>query len=127
MQKKDNPYNALNKLFHEPNRLAIVSALSAADDGLTFNELKQECSLTDGNLSRHLLFLQRGRIIRIRKTFVKSKPQTTIFLTDRGRDNFVSYLEALEQVLLRAAESVTSEKPQLNVWIQSKSKAVSEG
>ncbi len=120
MQKKDNPYNALNKLFHEPNRLAIVSALSAADDGLTFNELKQECSLTDGNLSRHLLSLQRGRIIRIRKTFVKSKPQTTIFLTDRGRDNFVSYLEALEQVLLRAAESVTSEKPQLNVCIQSK-------
>jgi DNA-binding transcriptional ArsR family regulator len=112
MSKKDNPYRALNKLFHEPNRLAIVSVLSSVNDGITFNDLKQECSLTDGNLSRHLRSLQHGRIIRIKKTFVKSKPQTTIFLTDGGRDSFVNYLEALEEVLLKAAESVTSDKPQ---------------
>ncbi len=114
MPRNDNPYRALNRLFHEPNRLAIVSVLSSADDGVTFNELKQECGLTDGNLSRHLRSLQRGRIIRIKKNFLKSKPQTTIFLTDRGRDSFVSYLEALEQVLLRAAESVASDKTQLH-------------
>ena len=123
MPKKVNPYSALNKLFHEPNRLAIVSSLSAAEDGITFNELKQECALTDGNLSRHLRFLHRGRIIRIKKTFVKSKPQTTIFLTDRGRDSFVSYLEALEQVLMKAAESVASEKPQLNFGLHRAAKA----
>jgi DNA-binding HxlR family transcriptional regulator len=114
MQKKVNPYTALNKLFHEPNRLAIVSILSAAEDGITFNELKQECALTDGNLSRHLRFLQLGRIIRIKKTFVRSKPQTTIFLTEKGRDSFVSYLEALEQVLMKAAESIAPEKPELH-------------
>ena len=123
MQKKVNPYSALNKLFHEPNRLAIVSSLSAAEDGITFNELKQECALTDGNLSRHLRFLHRGRIIRIRKTFVKSKPQTTIFLTDRGRDTFVSYLEALEQVLMRAAESLASEKSHMSLEMNRPAKA----
>ena len=110
MPKRDNPYAALNKLFHEPNRLAIVSALCNASDGITFNELKQECNLTDGNLSRHLQSLQHARIVRIKKTFVHSKPQTTIYFTDRGRDSFIRYLEALEEVLLKAAESLSAEK-----------------
>ena len=104
------PYAALNRIFHEPNRLAIVSALCNAHDGMLFKDLKEECSLTDGNLSRHLLSLQRRQIVRIRKTFVKSKPQTTVYLTDRGRENFVRYLEALEQVLQKAAESVQPQK-----------------
>jgi len=111
MPKRDNPYAALNKLFHEPNRLAIVSALCNAEDGMTFHDLKEECGLTDGNLSRHLKSLQEARIIRIKKSFVKMKPQTAIFLTDRGRDRFVDYLAALEEVLLKAAESVSTALP----------------
>jgi len=110
MPKRGNPYSALNKLFHEPNRLAIVSVLCNATDGITFNELKQECNLTDGNLSRHLQSLQQARIIRIKKTFVQSKPQTTIYFTERGRYSFIRYLEALEEVLLKAAESLGGEK-----------------
>jgi DNA-binding transcriptional ArsR family regulator len=109
MPKKDNPYSALNKLFHEPNRLAIVSALCNESNGITFNQLKEECNLTDGNLSRHLRSLQRARIIRIKKSFVQSKPQTTIYFTERGRDSFIRYLEALEEVLLKAAESLNVE------------------
>jgi DNA-binding transcriptional ArsR family regulator len=108
MSKRDNPYSALNKLFHEPNRLAIVSALCNAD-GITFNELKEQCNLTDGNLSRHLRSLQHARIIRIKKSFVQSKPQTTIYFTERGRESFIRYLEALEEVLLKAAESLGTE------------------
>jgi DNA-binding transcriptional ArsR family regulator len=115
MSKRDNPYSALNKLFHEPNRLAIVSALCNATDGITFNELKQECNLTDGNLSRHLRSLQRARIIRVKKSFVQSKPQTTIYFTERGRDSFIRYLEALEEVLLKAAESLNVEGSILNL------------
>ena len=111
MSKK--PYAALNKVFHEPNRLAIVSALCTTSDGLLFKDLKEECNLTDGNLSRHLRALQRAGMIRIRKTFVKSKPQTTIYLSNRGRASFVRYLEALESVLQKAAESVHPEKQPL--------------
>jgi predicted ArsR family transcriptional regulator len=106
MQKRDNPYAALDKIFHEPNRLAIVSALCNSQDGMTFHQLKQECELTDGNLSRHLQSLQSARMIRIKKTFVKNRPQTTIYLTDRGRSEFVQYLQALEEVLVKASESV---------------------
>ena len=111
MQKQNNPYAALNKIFHEPNRLAIVSALCNSEDGVTFHDLKEECGLTDGNLSRHLKSLQEARVVRIRKTFVGAKPQTTSFLTDRGRNHFVNYLQALEEVLLKAAESVSPALP----------------
>jgi DNA-binding MarR family transcriptional regulator len=107
--KRESPFQTLKGVFHEPNRLAILSELCGSANGMTFQELKEECNLTDGNLSRHLRALDDARVIRIRKTFIKNRPQTTIFLTDKGRDRFMEYLQALEEVLARAAESVQPE------------------
>ncbi len=104
--QSDRPYHALKTIFHEPNRLAIMSALSCAVDGLAFNELKQECGLTDGNLSRHLKALEEAHAIRIEKTFVGVKPRTTVFLSDDGRTRFLAYLNALEQVLQKVTASL---------------------
>ena len=106
--KHNNPYAALKTLFHEPNRLAIMSALSQTIGGLTFNELKRECDLTDGNLSRHLKALEEAGAIHVEKTFVDAKPRTTVFLSDAGRKSFIEYLQALEEVLQKAAESVAA-------------------
>jgi DNA-binding transcriptional ArsR family regulator len=106
--KHENPYAALKTLFHEPNRLAMMSALSQAIDGLTFNDLKRDCDLTDGNLSRHLKTLEEAEAIRIEKTFVDAKPRTTVFLSDAGRKSFIEYLQALEEVLQKAARSVAA-------------------
>jgi DNA-binding transcriptional ArsR family regulator len=106
--KHENPYAALKTLFHEPNRLAMMSALSQAIDGLTFNDLKRECGLTDGNLSRHLKTLEEAEAIHIEKTFVDAKPRTTVFLSDAGRKSFIEYLQALEEVLQKAARSVAA-------------------
>lgn len=102
----DNPYSALKTIFHEPNRLAIMSALCSSVDGLTFKELKESCELTDGNLSRHLKALEEARVILIEKKFIGSRPRTTVVLTDLGRESFVDYLKALEEVLKKAAEAV---------------------
>jgi len=113
--KHESPFQVLKGVFHEPNRLAILSELSAASNGMTFQELKDECGLTDGNLSRHLKTLEDTKVVRIRKTFIKNRPQTTIFLTDRGRDRSMEYLQALEEVLARAAESVQAE-PRKNAF-----------
>ncbi len=104
--RHDNPYQALKRVFHEPNRLAIVSALCPAGNGLTFGELKDECDLTDGNLSRHLRMLEESNIIFIRKEFIDSRPRTTVFLSDIGRDRFVDYLVALEEVLKLAGDAL---------------------
>jgi len=108
-QPSETPYQSLERIFHEPNRLAIMSALGGAVDGLIFTELKEQCNLTDGNLSRHLKALDEARAINIQKTFVGARPRTTVYLTDAGRASFVSYLQNLEVVLRHAAESITTE------------------
>jgi DNA-binding transcriptional ArsR family regulator len=106
---KSNPYAALERLFHEPNRLAIMSVLCSASSEQSFTELKEACDLTDGNLSRHLKTLEEHKAVCIRKRFVKSRPRTTVRATEAGREGFLEYLQALEEVLQRAAESVLPE------------------
>lgn len=96
----------LERIFHEPSRMAIMSALCAADGGLTFNELKEACGLTDGNLSRHLKALDEAGAVRIEKAFVGVKPRTTVRLTSVGLDRFREYLDALEDVLEKARQAL---------------------
>ena len=97
-------YDALEKLFHEPNRLAIMSELCGSAEGVAFNDLKNACGLTDGNLSRHLTTLQNAGAVRIKKGYVEAKPRTTVFASASGRKKFLEYLSALEEVLQEAAK-----------------------
>ena len=97
---------ALERLFHEPNRLAIISALCAAERGLTFSELKASCRLTDGNLNRHLKALEEAGIVCSTKAFIGLKPRTTIRLSAKGLARFRDYLNALETVLEQARRAL---------------------
>ncbi len=99
---------ALEKIFHEPNRLAIMSALCAAEEGLSFPELRNTCNLTDGNLNRHLKVLAENEAICISKAFVDDRPRTTVTLTPDGLDRFQEYLHALEEVLVNARSALDS-------------------
>ena len=53
-------YEGLDRVIHEKARLSIVTSLATHPGGLIFNDLKDLCALTDGNLSRHLHILERG-------------------------------------------------------------------
>ena len=103
-------FERLEKLFHEPKRLAIVSALCAVSKGSSFAELKEACGLTDGNLSRHLKTLEESRAVVIEKKQQDGRSLTTVHLTRRGRDEFLQYLQALEGVLLNAVEALQAEE-----------------
>jgi len=105
-------HEALERIFHEPNRLAIMSELCAAEDDMTFTEIRAACGLTDGNLNRHLKALTESGAVRITKEFVDEKPRTTISLTPEGLERFKEYLEALEEILVAARKSVPAEKKQ---------------
>jgi DNA-binding transcriptional ArsR family regulator len=109
MNTNPRPHDVLKRIFHEPNRLAIMSALCAADGGLTFTQLKEACTLTDGNLSQHLRALQQHGAIRIDKAFVGLKPQTTVYLSDQGLTHFADYLDALEEVLREARRALAED------------------
>ncbi|HBC85619.1 MAG TPA: transcriptional regulator [Lentisphaeria bacterium] len=100
----------IEKVFHEPNRLSIMSVLCAADKGMTFNEIKEACNLTDGNLSRHLKALEEAGVIRIDKKFVDNKPRTTVVISASGLERFNEYLTALGEILDRAKKALKPEK-----------------
>ena len=105
----DIPQDALERIFHEPSRLAIMAALCAAEpEGLSFTELKQSCDLTDGNLNRHLSVLVEAGAARQTKEFVGVKPRTTVFVTRTGLKRFSQYLDALQQALQAAQASLPS-------------------
>jgi len=94
----------IDDLFHQPARLEIMAELCSSTEGRTFLELREKCNLTDGNLSRHLQFLAKAGAVKIKKAFVKMKPVTTASVTAKGREGFLKYLEALEEVLQDAAQ-----------------------
>jgi DNA-binding MarR family transcriptional regulator len=106
----ENPFSEIRQVFHEPNRMAILSALLRSERGLAFGEIKAACELTDGNLSRHLRALENMKVIRLAKSFVDRKPRTTVSVTARGREQFLRYLDALESAL-KTAQAATEQEP----------------
>ena len=97
-------YDGLDRTLHEKARLGILTALVTHRDGLAFSDLVRLCSLTDGNLSRHLDVLADEGLVQITKSFAGRRPLTTCKLTAAGRKRFREYLEQLEQVLRDAAK-----------------------
>jgi DNA-binding MarR family transcriptional regulator len=102
--------DALERVFHEPNRMAILSVLCAAREGVPFTELRDRCGLTDGNLSRHIRTLEEEGVVRCAKAFVGGKPRTTVSLTPSGLRRFQTYLDALSAVLKQAKSALSDKK-----------------
>ena len=94
------PVPDLDRLIHERLRLGIVSAL-AADDSLTFNELKKLLKTTDGNLSVHARKLEEAGYVVCKKSFEGRMPRTEYRLTADGRRALEKYLNHME-ALIRA-------------------------
>ncbi len=90
----------LDRLIHERMRLGIVSAL-AANESLTFNDLKKLLKTTDGNLSVHARKLEDAGYIACAKFFDGRLPKTEYRLTAEGRRALERYLDHME-ALIRA-------------------------
>jgi DNA-binding MarR family transcriptional regulator len=99
-------YEGLDRVMHEKARLGILASLAANARGLLFNNLKQMCSLTDGNLSRHLAVLSDAGLVDIWKGTTGPRPQTMYRLTAGGRQRFAEYINVLEKVVADAQVDV---------------------
>jgi len=97
-------YEGLDRVIHERARLSVLTSLITNPKGVTFNDLKQLCSLTDGNLSRHLTVLEKSQMIEIVKSFDRNRSQTICRITASGRKRYLEYLSTLEQVVRDAAK-----------------------
>lgn len=96
-------YEGLERAIHEKARLGIMTSLMTRPDGLGFNELKELCDLTDGNLNRHLDVLAEAGLIELRKDEGRGRSRTLCKITSLGRKRFKEYLEELERVIADAA------------------------
>jgi DNA-binding MarR family transcriptional regulator len=107
-------YEGLDRTIHEKARLGIITSLAAHPQGLLFNDLKDLCALTDGNLSRHLQILIEAGLIEVWKGFKNNRPQTLCQITGAGRKRFLEYITVLESVVTDAlASPETAGKPEL--------------
>lgn len=102
-------YEGLDRVIHEKARLGILTSLLTHPTGLLFNDLKQLCALTDGNLSRHLQILQDAKLVEVWKGFKNKRPQTLCRITDEGKARFRHYLNVLESVIADAIPEEGSE------------------
>ena len=96
-------YEGLDRIMHEKARLSIMASLYVRRKGHNFNELKKLCSLTDGNLSRHISILKEAGLLNVTKSYDGNKPVTTCELSETGRERFREYLAELEQVIRDAS------------------------
>lgn len=99
-------YEGLERVIHEKARLGIVTSLAANPDGLLFGQLKELCSLTDGNLNRHLQVLADAGFVEIWKRQRRGqRPQTLCRLTREGRKRLTGYIAELERVVQDALKT----------------------
>lgn len=96
-------YDGLDRVMHEKARLSILTALMTHPKGLSFADLKRQCGLTDGNLSRHMKVLQDASLVDVVKGYEDNRPHTHSRITTAGQNQFLDYLAVLEQVVRDAA------------------------
>jgi DNA-binding MarR family transcriptional regulator len=85
-------------MFENRIRLGIMSTLMVNDE-VDFNSMKQTLAITDGNLASHTSALEKEGYLRVSKTFIGKKPQTTYSATAAGRRAFSQHLDALEKLI----------------------------
>ena len=87
----------LDRLVHEPGRLAILTALSACQSA-DFTFLLQLTGLSKGNLSSHLSKLEEAGLVQIEKRFVGKTPNTLVSLTQMGQEAITRHWQLLDKL-----------------------------
>ncbi len=88
---------SLDKVIHEPARLALLTALSACSSA-DFVFLQRLTGLTQGNLSTHLTRLEEAGLVEIEKQFVGKRPNTMVQLTEAGHLAIKQHWQQLEHL-----------------------------
>lgn len=85
---------AVDRVVHEPARLAILTVLTGAE-WVEFGFLETVCRLSKGNLSSHLAKLEAAGLVQVEKSFRGRRPLTRLAITTQGRDALNRYRDQL--------------------------------
>jgi DNA-binding MarR family transcriptional regulator len=93
----------LDRLVHEPARLAILTVLTASRMAdLLF--LQTMTGLTQANVSSHVATLENAGLVLVTRTFRRKRPYTTVQVTPEGRQRYAAYWRDLDALREQAAE-----------------------
>jgi len=90
----------IDRVIHEPARLLILSYLYVVESA-DFLFLLRQTNLTKGNLSSHLMKLERAGYVNVEKKFVRKIPRTMLSLTKEGRKAFHEYTRRMKRIFSR--------------------------
>lgn len=80
----------LDRVVHEPARLAILTILAEAEE-VEFRFIESMTGLTRGNLSSHASKLEAAGYIEVSKAFRGRTPVTSYRITAAGREALTTY------------------------------------
>ncbi|MBN1438260.1 MAG: transcriptional regulator [Anaerolineales bacterium] len=93
----------LDRLIHEPSRLAILTALASCKSA-DFLFLQRLTGMSGGNLSSHISKLEEAGLVRVEKQFVDKRPNTRIEISEQGRKAVREHWKKLDQLGGKARE-----------------------
>ena len=102
----------VDRLIHEPARLAVLSLLFVVESA-DFLFLRRQTGLTQGNLSSHLGRLEEAGYVEVEKGFQGKRPRTTLRMTPEGRRAFEMYRAQIERLL--AQTSPDADEPHITM------------
>ena len=88
----------LDRMVHEPARLAILTVLASAEE-VAFLFLQKVTGLSKGNLSSHTQKLEAAGYLETVKAFQGRIPSTTFRITEDGRAALQAYHRQLRTLL----------------------------
>src|SRR5580765_3437477 len=86
---------AIDRIIHEPVRLAMLTALASCRSA-DFVFLQHLLGITNGNASAHLMKLEEAGLVDVTKTFRGKMPRTVFRLTRLGRTSLQRHWERLD-------------------------------
>ena len=90
-------HNNIDRVIHEPVRLAILKILTLAKE-VDFNFLLTTLGVTKGNLATHINKLEISGLIEIKKEFRGKIPHTSYRITRAGRRQFQKYWKNMKEL-----------------------------
>ncbi|MCB9418940.1 MAG: transcriptional regulator [Ardenticatenaceae bacterium] len=88
----------IDRVIHEPARLLITAVLYTVESA-DFLYLLHATELTKGNLSSHLMRLEKAGYVAIEKTFEGKTPRTVCRLTEAGQEAFETYRQQMKAAI----------------------------
>lgn len=89
---------ALDRLVHEPARLAILTVLASAEEA-EFLFLQRITGLSKGNLSSHAMKLEEAGFLETLKSFRGRIPTTRFRITPPGAEALERYRSQMRSLL----------------------------